>query len=171
MKAAMINGKYWMVVGEGKIHVATSTDLIHWSPVVKPDGELFVLMAPRPHLFDSALPEVGPPPLVTPKGIVMLYNGKNSEQDADRDPSIGAGAYAGGQALLDPADPTRLLARTTTPFIKPELPWERSGQYAAGTTFLEGLSYFKGRLFLYYGTADTYVGLATAPAPAWMRGL
>ena len=38
----------------------------------------------------------------------------------------------------------------------------QSGQYKAGTTFLEGLSYFRNQLFLYYGTADTYVGLAVA---------
>ena len=168
MKAARINGKYWMVFGEGAIHVATSTDLIHWTPIEASHGELFKLMAPRPRHFDSALPEVGPPPLLTERGIVMLYNGKNSEQDADRDPTIGAGAYSGGQALLDPHNPARLLARTTTPFIKPELPWEKSGQYKAGTTFIEGLSYFRGRLYLYYGTADTYVGLATADAPQWV---
>ena len=31
--AARINGKYWMYWGEGAIHLATSTDLIHWIPV------------------------------------------------------------------------------------------------------------------------------------------
>jgi predicted GH43/DUF377 family glycosyl hydrolase len=116
------------------------------------------------------LPEVGPPPLVTEKGIVMLYNGKNSELDSTRDPNIGPGAYSGGQALLDPRNPARVLARTTVPFIKPELPWEKSGQYKAGTTFIEGLSYFRGKFFLYYGTADTFVGLAVAAVPAWATG-
>lgn len=162
MKAARINGKYWMVFGENQIHVATSTNLVNWSPVEQSDGELLALMSPRPFHFDSDLPEVGPPPLVTDKGIVMLYNGKNSESDASRDPTIGPGAYSGGQALLDLNDPTKLLARTDKPFIRPELPFEKSGQYKAGTTFLEGLSYFRGKLFLYYGTADTYVALAVA---------
>ena len=46
--------------------------------------------------------DVGPPPLLTEKGIVMLYNGKNSELESSRDPSIGPGAYSAGQALLDP---------------------------------------------------------------------
>lgn len=165
MKAARINGRYWMVFGENQIHLATSTDLVHWSPVEQSDGKLLVLMAPRPFHFDSGLPEVGPPPLMTKKGIVMLYNGKNSDSDSDRDPNIAAGAYSGGQALLDANDPSRLLKRTDTPFIQPSLPWERSGQYKAGTTFLEGLSYFRGRLYLYYGAADTYVGLALADWP------
>jgi predicted GH43/DUF377 family glycosyl hydrolase len=162
MKAARIGGRYWMVFGENEIHLATSLDLVHWSPVEQSGGKLLVLMASRRFRFDSGLPEVGPPPLVTRHGIVMLYNGKNSDSDSDRDPSIAAGAYSGGQALLDGSDPTQLLARTERPFIQPELPWERSGQYKAGTTFLEGLSYFRGKLFLYYGTADTYVGLAVA---------
>ncbi len=170
MKAAKINGKYWMVFGEGIIYIATSIDLIHWSPIEASDDKLFVLMAPRAFHFDSGLPEVGPPPLVTDRGIVMLYNGKNSEFDANRDPNIGPGTYSGGQALLDPHDPTKLLARTATPFIKPELPWEKSGQYKAGTTFIEGLSYFNGKLYLYYGTADTYVGLAVGHAPRRVTG-
>ena len=165
MKAAKIGGRYWMVFGENQIHLATSLDLIHWSPVEQSKGQLLALMSSRPFHFDSGLPEVGPPPLLTEKGIVMLYNGKNSDSDADRDPKIAAGAYSGGQALLDANDPTRLLDRTKTPFIQPELPWERSGQYKAGTTFIEGLSYFKNKLFLYYGTADTYVGLAVGNAP------
>ncbi len=165
MKAARINGRYWMVFGEQHIHLATSTNLINWSPVEQSNSELLALMSPRPFHFDSAIPEVGPPPLVTDKGIVMLYNGKNSESDVDRDPSVGPGAYSGGQALLDSHDPTRLLDRTETPFIRPELPWEKSGQYKAGTTFLEGLTYFNRKLYLYYGTADTYVGVAVADWP------
>jgi len=162
MKAAKINGKYWMVFGEGTVHLAQSVDLIRWQPVENSPGELGVLLSPRPFRFDSKLVEVGPPPLLTSKGIVMLYNGKNSGDDQQRDPAIGAGAYSGGQALLHPADPLRVLARDETPFIQPELPWERNGQYVAGTTFIEGLTYFRGRLHLYYGSADTYVGLAAS---------
>ncbi|QMV17751.1 hypothetical protein GOB94_02835 [Granulicella sp. 5B5] len=41
--------------------------------------------------------------------------------------------------------------------------FERTGQYAAGTTFAEGLVPFNGRWFLYYGTEDSFVGVATAP--------
>ena len=44
-----------------------------------------------------------------------------------------------------------LLARTDKPFFKPEQPWEQSGQYAAGTTFAEGLVFFHDKWFLYYG--------------------
>jgi predicted GH43/DUF377 family glycosyl hydrolase len=42
------------------------------------------------------------------------------------------------------------------------LPHEITGQYKAGTTFSEGLVYFKGKWYLYYGTADSFVGVAIA---------
>ena len=60
-------------------------------------------------------------------------------------------------------DPSKILDRAELPFIKPELPWETSGQYAAGTTFVEGQVLFKNQWLLYYGCADTFVGVATAP--------
>ena len=46
------------------------------------------------------------------------------------------------------------------PFIQPALPWEKTGQYAAGTTFIEGLVLFRGKWFLCYGCADSFVGVA-----------
>ena len=57
-----------------------------------------------------------------------------------------------------------LLTQTEEPVLKPELPYEKTGQYAAGTTFAEGLVYFKKKWFLYYGCADSLVAVATAPA-------
>ena len=56
----------------------------------------------------------------------------------------------------------RCLDRTDKPFIKPELPFEKSGQYKDGTTFLEGLVLFNNIWYLYYGTADSMVGVVTA---------
>ena len=47
--------------------------------------------------------------------------------------------------------------------LKPELPYEKTGQYAAGTTFAEGLVCFHDQWFLYYGCADSLVAVATAP--------
>ena len=54
-------------------------------------------------------------------------------------------------------------ARRTEPVLKPELPYEKTGQYAAGTTFAEGLVWFHKTWFLYYGCADSLVAVATAP--------
>src|SRR5256885_16890621 len=51
------------------------------------------------------------------------------------------------------------------PFIRPTESYERTGQYSNGTTFVEGLVPFKGRWYLYYGTADSRVGVAGWGAP------
>jgi predicted GH43/DUF377 family glycosyl hydrolase len=164
---AKSGGRYWMYWGEGEIHLATSGDLVHWTPVEGADGQLLVLMRARSRRFDSGLPEVGPPPVLTRDGIVLLYNGKNaagandkSATGSDRDPMLAAGTYAVGQALFAADDPAKLLARTDRPIFQPELPWEQSGQYAAGTTFAEGLVWFHDRWLLYYGCADSRVGVA-----------
>jgi predicted GH43/DUF377 family glycosyl hydrolase len=162
---AKSGGHYWMYWGEGEIHLAMSDDLVHWTPVEGADGQQKVLMRARPGRFDSGLPEVGPPPVLTRDGVAVLYNGKNAD-GAGHDPELAAGTYAVGQALFAADDPGKLLARTGTPFFQPKLPWEQSGQYAAGTTFAEGLVWFRDRWLLYYGCADSRVGVATSPPAA-----
>lgn len=157
--AAKINGKYWMYWGEGPVYLASSTDLINWVPVVDKNNTLVSMLSARKKMFDSHVVEPGPPAIITSKGIVLLYNGKNAETD-DADPALPKGIYCGGQALFDAKHPERLLERCNTYFIKPDLPHEISGQYKAGTTFIEGLVYFKNQYFLYYGTADSMVGVA-----------
>ena len=163
--AARIDDKYWMYWGEGFIHLATSTDLIHWTPVENAQGSPLELLHPRPGHFDSTFPETGPPPVLTDRGIVVLYNGKNAVEGGD--PDLGANAYAAGEALFDAHDPTHLLAQTDQPALKPEMPYEKTGQYVAGTTFAEGLVSFRDRWFLYYGCADSLVGVVTAPKAAF----
>jgi predicted GH43/DUF377 family glycosyl hydrolase/lysophospholipase L1-like esterase len=160
--AAKIDGKYWMYWGEGTIRIATSADLVHWTPVEDASGKPIELLRPRAGHFDSTFPETGPPPVETDQGIVVLYNGKNAATGGD--PSLGPSAYAAGEALFDARDPRHLLEQTDAPVLKPELPYERTGQYAAGTTFAEGLVWFHGQWFLYYGCADSLVAVATASA-------
>jgi len=158
--AVKINGKYWMYWGEGAIHLATSTDLIHWSPVEDAKGAPVEVLRPRPGHFDSTFPETGPPPVLTSTGIVVLYNGKNAVKDGD--PSLGPNAYAAGEALFGKNDPARLVQQTEQPVLMPVMSYEKTGQYAAGTTFAEGLVYFHDQWFLYYGCADSLVAVATA---------
>ncbi len=159
--AAKIDGKYWMYWGEGAIHLATSSDLIHWTPVEYAPGDPVVLLGPRPGQFDSSFPECGPPPVLTDAGIVLIYNGKNAT--AGGDPELGPSAYAAGEALFDARIPSRLIERTDHPVLRPAMPYEKTGQYAAGTTFSEGLVYFHHKWFLYYGCADSLVSVVTAP--------
>lgn len=160
--AAKINGTYYMYYGVPHIWLASSTDLIDWEPVEDYEGKLAPVLNPRPGYFDSWLVEAGPPPLLTDDGIVVLYNAGNSSNIGVK--NLGNRVYTSGQALFSAEEPWKLLDRSEKPFLKPELPFEKSGQYKDGTTFVEGLVFFDGKWYLYYGTADSMVGVATADA-------
>ncbi|WP_300799222.1 glycoside hydrolase family 130 protein [uncultured Alistipes sp.] len=162
---ARIGGRYWMYWGEKFVNVAVSDNLTDWTPLLGPDGELLRVLEPRDGYFDSELTECGPPAVVTDAGILLLYNGKNAAGERG-DGAYTPGAYCAGQALFDAADPTRLKGRLDKPFFVPEADFERSGQYPAGTVFIEGLVLHDGRWFLYYGCADSRVGVAVREAGA-----
>lgn len=155
-----INGKYFMYWGEFETYAATSDDLINWYPVLDENNELRVIAQKRKGYFDSDLVECGPPALVTDKGILLLYNGKNSLDVSLSDMRYPMGTYAGGQLLLDKEDPCKVIGRLDIPFFYPQESFEKSGQYKDGTVFIEGLVYFKKKWYLYYGCADSMVGVA-----------
>ena len=159
-----VDGRYFMYWGEYAVHAAVSDNLVDWTPVVDDKGELLALARPRSGYFDSQMTECGPPAVRTPQGIVLIYNGKNDPRRGDR--MYPSGAYCAGQMLFDADDPLRLVDRLDCPFFKPEAPFEKSGQYRDGTVFTEGLVYKEGRLYLYYGCADSKVAVAVAGAGA-----
>lgn len=170
--AARINGKYWMYFGESNIYVATSDNLIDWTPVAETDEskkqydtmrkhEAFkIIFAPRERYFDSELVEPGPPAILTPKGIVFIYNSKNDKDSGDK--NLPSGTYAAGQVLIDATDPTKVIDRLEHNFLRPEKKYELSGQ-VNHVSFLEGLVFFKNKWFLYYGTADSKIAVAICP--------
>lgn len=159
-----INGKYFMYWGETAVYAATSDDLIHWDPVLDKTGELRILIEPRNGYFDSQLTECGPPALMTNAGILLIYNGKNHKDPSKADPSLPRGTYSGGQVLFDQKDVFKPIARLNRPFFVPEAAFEKSGQYTDGTVFLEGLAYYQKKWYLYYGCADSKVGVASSSA-------
>jgi predicted GH43/DUF377 family glycosyl hydrolase len=144
--AEKINGKYWMYWGDTDLFTATSDDLINWEPNFTP------VLQPREKMFDSRLVESGPFALIIDKGILLLYNGMD----------LDGGAYRSGQALFDLNDPTKVIDRLDNYFMKPDKPYEITGQVNQ-VCFIEGMVPFKGKWFLYYGTADSKIAVATGP--------
>ncbi len=155
--AEKVNGKYWMYFGDTDLFMATSDDLIQWKPVVDEEGNIKSVLKPRPGMFDSRLVESGPYALLTENGILLLYNGMNLDSGGDDD--LPAGAYCSGQALFDFNDPTNLIDRMNTYFLRPDQPYETEGQVNQ-VCFIEGMVPFNGNWFLYYGTADSKIGVA-----------
>jgi predicted GH43/DUF377 family glycosyl hydrolase len=174
--ASKINGKYWMYWGDVNIWAATSDDLIRWTPVLYKEGEkteielrhnagevaeVKIVFGPRKGKFDSDLVEPGPPAMLTDKGILLLYNSRNIPSIGD--PSLPEGTYTAAQIYLKKDDPVKVQDRMDTYFMKPDKPYEISGQ-VNHVCFIEGLVDYKGKWFLYYGTADSKIAVAVHDA-------
>ena len=170
--AVKINGQYWMYWGDVNINAATSTDLVNWTPVEMKPGEkpaialrhnavetpdLAIVIGPRPHRFDSDIVEPGPPAMLTEKGILLIYNGRNVPSIGDT--ALPEGTYSAGQVLLDKNNPAKVLQRMDHYFITPDKPYETTGQ-VNHVCFVEGLAAYKNKWFLYYGTADSKIAAA-----------
>lgn len=157
--AAKVNGKYLMYWGETAVYLASSDDLIHWTPLQAKDGKLLELIKPRKGYFDSNLTECGPPAIITENGILLFYNGKN-DGGSNGCMDYPGSTYAAGQVLFDINEPTKVIGRLDNAFFRPMEAAEKSGQYKDGTVFIEGLVYKDGKWYLYYGCADSKVGVA-----------
>lgn len=150
-----IKGKYWMYFlgtssdGKDQGGLASSVDLLHWTEETQTPA-----LPVRAGAFDSRVAEPGPAPIVTPDGIVLIYNGADEKL-----------VYRTGIAVFDRKDPRKLLWRTEKPIFFPEEDWEKTGQ-VPNVIFVEGMVKQGSRYLFYYGGADKYVGIAEAPAIA-----
>ncbi len=161
-----IGGRYAMLLrpnrvsaGEGltsgdTITLATSEDLRSW----RDDGDV---MSGRWHYWDEFIGP-GPPPIKTREGWLLVYHGIATHL-------VGSWIYQAGVVLLDLDDPTRVIARGRDNVLEPRETWEMTGQvpnvvFPSGLTVdtaADGFAEAGSELRLYYGAADTCVGLAT----------
>ena len=153
-----IDGKYWMYwLGTAadktdQMGLSYSTDLVHWTEATNTP-----VLPRRPGRFDSRVVEPGPPPILTPDVIVLVYNGADDKL-----------VYRTGIAVFDRKDPRNLISRSDQPVFAPEKNWEKVGQ-VPNVVFVEGMVPVKttedndnDAFLLYYGGADKYVGVAEA---------
>lgn len=91
------------------------------------------------------------PPLRTKDGWLLLYHGVEEG---------GKGYYRVGVALLDINDPKKVIARAENYIMEPEFYYEKEGFYN-GCVFPTGNVIVDDTLYVYYGAADKYIGLAT----------
>src|SRR5262252_3688490 len=150
-----IDGKYWMYwLGTAadktdQMGLSSSTDLIHWTEATETPA-----LPKRPGKFDSRVVEPGPPPILTPSGIVLIYNGADDRL-----------IYRTGVAVFDAHDPRKVLYRSEAPIFSPEKDWEKVGQ-VPNVVFVEGMISLIDRWLFYYGGADKCVGVAEAHEPS-----
>jgi predicted GH43/DUF377 family glycosyl hydrolase len=138
------------------ITLARSPDLKHWT-------EVATVMAGRPQRWDEWIGS-GPPPVKTREGWLHIYHGVATHFAA-------ANIYQAGVVLLDLDDPSRVVARGAFNILEPREPWELTGQvpnvvFPSGLVVDDidddGFCAMHSSLRVYYGAADTVIGLATA---------
>jgi predicted GH43/DUF377 family glycosyl hydrolase len=131
------------------VWVSRSRDLKHWR-----EPEL-VLQRREGGWWDSARVGMGPPPLETEHGWLVVYHGVRQ--------TVAGGLYRAGLALLDLDQPAVVLRRSEEWVLGPGADYEVSGD-VPNVVFPCGLTHHPDtdKLFLYYGAADTRIGLATA---------
>ena len=109
----------------------------------------FALIKPRPDKWDNKKIGISAPPFKLKEGWLLLYHGVS-------DPGH---YYKVGAILLDLKDPTKVLARTDTPLMEPEMDYELYGD-VNNVVFPCGAVVIKDEVYLYYGGADSVVGVA-----------
>ena len=122
-----------------------SDDILNWE-----DKESHLLMTGIENSWEEKIGG-STPPLKTDKGWLLLYHGVEKG---------GLGFYRVGAALLDLENPLIVIARTTDCLLEPEFEYETIGNYN-GCVFPTGNVILNDTLFVYYGAADKYVGVAT----------
>lgn len=136
--------------GGAHMWLSFSPDLRHW-------GDHTLLLEARDGAWwDAGKIGLGPPPLETREGWLVMYHGVHSTADGP--------IYRAGLALLDLEDPRRVLHRTDEWVLGPATPYEVTGDvgrvvFPTGWTTDEP----NDRLLVYYGAADSVVGVAIAP--------
>ena len=118
---------------------------------------LKIAIPTRKNKFDCDLVESGPPAMLTDNGILLIYNSRNIPSIGDT--SLPQGTYTVSQVLLDKNDPAKIIDRMNNYFLKPEQPYEFSGE-VNNVCFAEGLAFYKNKWWLYYGTADSKIAVA-----------
>ncbi len=123
--------------------ISYSDDLLDW-----PESKL---LATGKYPWENGKIGGNTPPLRTPHGWLHLYHARGADQ-----------LYRLGAFLMDLNDPSIVTHRTRDWLLQPEEWYELEGFYP-GVCFPCGKVVLGDTLFVYYGAADRFVGLATCP--------
>jgi len=124
-----------------------SGDEKYWKDYLKRIDD-FTVMRPE---FDWEYSKIGAgaPPIKTERGWLLIYHGVDKNL-----------VYRAGAALLDLAEPTKVIGRLPYPILEPERTYELKGD-VPNVVFPEGTALFDNELLVFYGGADKVIALAT----------
>lgn len=163
-----INGKYYRLERpnipqqEGNptsgdmITLSHSDDLLEWQHEAD-------IIGGRWHFWDERI-GAGPPPIKTKDGWLVIYHGVATHFSSSN-------IYQAGAFLLDLENPAKVIGRTRHNILEPRELYETTGQvtnvvFPSGAIVSEytadGFALPDAEVKIYYGAADTSIGLATA---------
>ncbi len=147
-----INGKYAMIGRQDNenLYLIYSDELDTW------DGGQAILKPEFPWEFVQ-IGSCGSP-IELDEGWLLLTHGVGPVRK-----------YSIGAALLDKRDPSKVLARSAEPLVRPE-PSEREG-YVPNVVYTCGAMQHKGEIILPYAVSDTFSNFATIEISALLESL
>lgn len=147
-----IDGKYAMIARQDNenLYLIYSDDLYKW------DGGQAILKPQFPWEFVQ-IGNCGSP-IELEEGWLLLTHGVGPVRK-----------YSIGAALLDKHDPSKVLARSSEPLLRPELS-EREG-YVPNVVYTCGAMTHNDQLILPYAVSDTYSNFATIQISALLRSM
>ena len=130
----------------GDIYLSESPDLVYW-------GRHRHVMGRSGNWWESLKIGGGAAPIETSEGWLLFYHGVNN--------TCNGYVYSIGGAILDINEPSRVLYRCENYLLTPEEWYEERG-FVSNVCFPCATLQDKdtGRIAIYYGAADSYVGLA-----------
>ena len=145
-----INGKYAMIARQDNenLYLVYSDDLYRW------EGGQAILKPQFPWEFVQ-IGNCGSP-IELDEGWLLLTHGVGPVRK-----------YSIGAALLDKRDPSKVLARSSEPLLRPE-PSEREG-YVPNVVYTCGAMRHNDQIILPYAVSDTYSNFATIDISALLR--
>jgi predicted GH43/DUF377 family glycosyl hydrolase len=130
--------------------IAWSDDMICWY-----DHKL--LMRVQPGAWDCNRLGAGAQPLKTEHGWLNFYHGVDHKR-----------YYRLGILLLDLEDPSKIIGRSVSPVLSPDMDYEKVG-LVPNVVFTCGAVEKDGRYLVYYGGADKVIGVASMPVDDLMK--
>ena len=121
-----------------------------------------IIMSPKDELADTEKVCISGPPIETKHGWLLLYHCVSRKTQPM--------TYYVATALLDLKDPSKVIARRKVPILEPETPYELYGQ-VNNVVFPCGAVIIGDELFVYYGGADSVIGVATMKVSELMNSL
>ncbi len=147
-----IGGKYAMIARHDNenLYLIFSDDLYYW------DGGTAIVKPKFPWEFVQ-IGNCGSPVEID-EGWLLLIHGVGPVRK-----------YSIGAVLLDKADPSKVVARSREPFVRPD-PTERDG-YVPNVVYTCGAMRHHDQIILPYAVSDTFTNFATIKIAALMESM